>query len=164
MLVREARQLSDTKRNPKDVRAVIPMLVCRDGGAEIDFCKTAFDAVERSRRTAPDGTVLHATLAIGQAILMVHGEVPKLASRAPQPDGTSPVVIYLYLEEVDRVIERAVLAGAELLIPPANQFWGDRVGRIIDPSGHVWNLATRIEANTSQGSGDSPAGCDTPPS
>lgn len=123
---------------------VIPMLVCRDAAAEIDFCRRAFGAVELSRRTAKEGSVVHATLKIGEAMIMVHDESPHLASRAPQPDGTSPVVIYLYCEAVDPVIERATSAGARILLPAADQFWGDRVGRIVDPAGHVWNIAARI--------------------
>jgi PhnB protein len=119
------------------------MLVCRDAAAEIDFCKTAFGALELSRRAAQDGTVVHATLAIDGAMLMIHGDYPHLASRAPGPDGSSSVVIYLYVPDVDGLVERAVAAGARVLLPVANQFWGDRVGRIIDPSGHVWNVASR---------------------
>jgi PhnB protein len=129
------------------VRAVIPMLVCRDGAAEIDFCMSAFRAEELSRRVGSDGTVLHATLRVGPVLLMVHGEVPTLASRAPQSDGSSPVVIYIYLDDVDTAIQRAVAAGARVLMPAADQFWGDRVGRIIDPAGHVWNVATRLKAD-----------------
>ncbi len=121
------------------------MLVCLDAASEIDFCKTAFGAVELARRSGPDGIVVHATLTIGEAMVMVHGEFPALASRAPRPDGSSPVVIYIYLDDADTVIERAVAAGARVLIPAANQFWGDRVGRIIDPAGHVWNVATRVQ-------------------
>jgi len=130
----------------KWVRAIIPMLVCVDAAAEIEFCRTAFAAVEISRRSAEDGTVLHATLAIGDLLLMLHGETAHLASRAPQPDGSSPVVIYLYLEDVDAVIKRAVAAGAQILLPAEDAFWGDRVGRIIDPAGHVWNVASRVDA------------------
>jgi PhnB protein len=130
-------------------RMVIAMLVCRDAGSEIEFCKSAFGASELSRRDAPDGSVVHATLSIGGAMIMVHGEYPHLASRAPESDGSSPVVIYVYVEDADAVIERAVAAGARVLIPAANQFWGDRVGRVIDPSGHVWNVAARLgEATT----------------
>jgi PhnB protein len=125
------------------VRAVIPMLVCVDGAAEIEFCKAAFDAVEVSRRPAEDGKVLHAALTIGEALVMVHGEHADLGSRAPQPDGSSPVVIYIYVEDVDAVIERSVRAGAKVLLPAVDQMWGDRVGRIMDPAGHVWNVATR---------------------
>ena len=131
--------MSDT--TPK----VIPMLVCRDAASEIDFCKNAFGAVELARRSGPNGTVIHATLSIGEALVMIHGEFATLASHSPQPDGSSPVVIYIYVEAVDTVIERAVAAGARILIPATNQFWGDRIGRIIDPSGHVWNIAARVE-------------------
>ena len=135
---------------PKFVRAVIPMLVCRDAAAEIEFLKAAFGAAELSRRSAPDGSVVHATLAIGEVLIMLHGETEHLASRAPQPDGSSPVVIYLYLEDVDAVIARAVAAGARILTPLADQPWGDRMGRIVDPSGHVWNVASRVDENSGE--------------
>jgi PhnB protein len=120
------------------------MLVCRDAAAEIDFCQRAFGAVELSRREAEDGSVVHATLKIEESLLMVHDESPHLASRAPQKDGSSSVVTYLYGDEVDAVIERAMAAGAKVLLPAEDQFWGDRVGRIVDPAGHVWNIAARI--------------------
>lgn len=123
---------------------VIPMLVCRDAAAEIDFCRRAFGAVELSRRAARDGSVVHATLQIGTAMIMVHDEQPHLASRAPGPDGSSPVVVYLYCEAVDPVIEQATAAGARVLLPAEDQFWGDRVARIVDPAGHVWNVAARV--------------------
>ncbi len=125
------------------VRMIIPMLVCLDAASEVAFCKAAFGAVELARRTGPDGSIIHATLRIGNVLVMVHDESPHLASRAPQLDGSSPVVIYNYVDDVDTVMERAVAAGAEVLLPAADQFWGDRVGRIIDPSGHVWNIASR---------------------
>src|SRR5260221_6808365 len=124
-------------KRPDGVRGVIPMLVCLDGASEIDFCKTAFAAVELSRRSGPDGTVVHATLTIGESMLMIHGEFPALVGRAPQSDGSSSVVIYIYVDDVDTVTARAVVAGARVLIPVANQFWGDRMGRITDPAGHV---------------------------
>ena len=128
---------------PEYVRAVIPMLVCANAAAEISFCEAAFGARELSRRAHEDGSVTHATLGIGELLIMVHGETAHLASRAPQPDGSSPVVIYLYLEGVDGVVERAVAAGARVLTPLADQFWGDRMARIVDPQGHVWNVASR---------------------
>jgi len=124
------------------------MLVCRDAASEIEFLKAAFGAVELSRRSAADGSVLHATLGIGELLLMLHGETERLASRAPQPDGSSPVVVYLYLEDVDAAMARAVAAGASILTPVADQFWGDRMGRIVDPSGHVWNVASRVDENS----------------
>jgi PhnB protein len=124
---------------------LVPMLVCRDAAAEIAFCKAAFGAVELSRRTASNGHVVQATLRIHQSLFMVHGVSPNLASQAPALDGSSPVVTYLYGDEVDLVIDRAVSAGAKLLMPAADQVWGDRVGRIVDPAGHVWNIASRID-------------------
>lgn len=120
------------------------MLVCRDPASEIEFCKHTFDAIELSRREGQDGTVVHATLRIGEAMLMVHDESTHLDSRAPLSNGSSPVVIYLYGKEVDFVMEKAVKNGAHILLPAENQFWGDRVGRIVDPENHVWNIASRI--------------------
>jgi PhnB protein len=120
------------------------MLVCRNASSEIEFCKAAFSAAELSRRCAEDGSVLHAALKIGGAMIMVHGETSNLASRAPNADGSSSVVIYLYLQDMDAVIDRAINAGARLLIPATSSSWGDRVGRVVDPEGHVWNVATRI--------------------
>ena len=107
---------------PDGVPVVMPMLVCRDAAAEIDFCKAAFGAVEMVRRPGPDGTVAHATLTIGAALIMIEGEWPGLASHAPQVDGSSPVVIYVYVEDVDAVMERAVAAGAKVLLPVKDQF------------------------------------------
>jgi PhnB protein len=93
--------------------------------------------------------VAHAALTIGGAMIMIEGEWPTLASRAPQLDGSSPVMLYVYVEDVDTVVARAVTAGAKVLLPVQNQFWGDRTGRIIDPSGHVWTIATRVEETSS---------------
>jgi PhnB protein len=83
-------------------------------------------------------------------MVMIEGEWPTLASRAPQPDGSSPVVIFIYVEDVDKAVERAVAAGAKVLIPVKDQFWGDRTGRIVDPSGHVWTVASRVEETSSE--------------
>jgi len=137
--------MSTTKPVPDGASVVMPMLVCRDAGAELDFIKTTFDAVERVRRPGPDGAVAHALVTIGGAMVMIEGEWPTLDSRAPTADGSSPVVIYVYVANVDLVVERAVATGAKVLIPVQDQFWGDRTGRIMDPSGHVWTISTRIE-------------------
>ena len=137
------------KAIPEGVSVVMPMLVCRDVAAEIDFCKNTFGALEIVRRPAADGSVAHAALTIGGAMVMIEAEFPVLSSRAPQPDGSSPVVIYVYVEDVDAVVTRAVAAGAQVLMPVQDQFWGDRTGKIIDPSGHVWIISTRVEETTS---------------
>ncbi len=135
---------------PDGVPVVMPMLVCRDAAAEIDFCKATFGALELNRRPGPDGAVAHALVTIGPAMVMIEGEWPTLASRAPQPDGSSPVVIFVYVEDVDKVVERAVAAGAKVLIPVKDQFWGDRTARITDPSGHVWTIASRVEETSTE--------------
>jgi PhnB protein len=137
--------MSTPKPVPEGVPVVMPMLVCRDVSAEIDFCRTTFGAEERVRRPGPDGAVAHALMTIGPAMVMIEAEWPSLASRAPQPDGSSPVVLYVYVEDVDRVTERAVAAGAKILLPVTTQFWGDRTARIVDPAGHVWTISTRVE-------------------
>jgi len=133
---------------PEGASVVIPRLFCRDVVAEIDFCKNTFGAVERVRRPSPDGTAAHALLMIGPAMVMIEAEWPGLASRAPKQDGSSPVVIYIYVDDVDKTVERAVAGGAKVLVPVENQFWGDRIGWVMDPSGHVWTVATRIEETT----------------
>ncbi len=130
---------------PADTSVVIPRLFCHDVAAAIDFCTNTFGAVELGRRPGPDGTVAHALLTIGPAMIMIEREWPSLPSRAPKPDGSSPVVIYVYVEDVDKTVERAVARGAKVLFPVENQFWGDRMGWVMDPSGHVWTIATRVE-------------------
>ena len=141
--------MSKVKPIPPGVPVVMPVLVCRDASAEIDFCKTTFGARELVRRPGPDGTVAHALVTIGRAMVMIEGEWPTLASRAPEPDGSSPVVIYIYVEDVDEVTKRAVAAGAKILLPVKTQFWGDRTARILDPSGHVWTISSRVEETPS---------------
>lgn len=137
--------MSAAKPIPDGSSVVMPMLVCRDAGAELEFCKTALGAVELGRRPGPDGAVAHALITVGGAMIIIEAEWPTLESRAPRADGSSPVVIFVYVENVDQVVERAVGAGAKILVPIKNQFWGDRTGRIMDPSGHVWIISTRVE-------------------
>ena len=130
---------------PDNSPVVIPRLVCRDVAAAIDFCTKALGAVELLGRPGPDGKVAHAVVTIGPAMIMIEAEWPNLASRAPATDGSSPVVIFVYVEDVDETVNRAVAHGAKVLIPLQNQFWGDRTCWIMDPSGHVWTIATRVE-------------------
>ena len=134
---------------PQGVQAVFPMLVCRNPEAEMDFCVSAFGAVEQVRRPGPDGSAIHIAMRINEAFVVVQAEsLDLVASRAPNPDGSSPVVIYVYVADVDSSVERAVAMGAKVLRPAQDQFWGDRTARILDPSGHVWTVASRIEETT----------------
>lgn len=135
---------------PANTSIIIPRLVCRDPAAEIDFCVRAFEATELNRRTGPDGSVAHALLRIGPEMVMIEAEWPSLPSRAPKTDGTSPVVIFLYVPNVDETVERAVATGAKVVVPLQNQFWGDRIAWLMDPAGHVWTVATRIEETTAE--------------
>jgi PhnB protein len=139
---------SRPKGVPENSSVVIPRLVCRDPAAAIDFCTAVFDAVESGRRPGPDGEVAHALLSIGPDMLMIEAEWPSLPSRAPAADGTSPVVIFVYVPDVDDVVTRGLARGAQVLVPAEDQFWGDRIAWIMDPSGHVWTVATRIEKTT----------------
>jgi len=133
---------------PANTSIIIPRLVCRDPASEIDFCVQTFDAVELNRRPGPDGSVAHALLKIGPEMIMIEAEWPTLPSRAPATDGTSPVVIFVYVPDVDKTVDRATGAGAMVLVPLQNQFWGDRIAWLMDPAGHVWTVATRIEETT----------------
>lgn len=135
---------------PENSSVLIPRLVCRDPAAAVDFLVGIFEAVELGRRPGPDGSLAHALLTIGPAMVMIEAEWPALPSRAPTPDGSSPVVIFVYVEDVDGTVERATAAGARVLIPPQDQFWGDRSAWIMDPSGHVWTVATRVEETTAE--------------
>jgi PhnB protein len=141
---------ANIKGVPDNSSVVIPRLICRDPARAIDFCAGAFDAVELNRRPGPDGTVAHALMTIGPAMIMIEAEWPTLPSRAPAPDGSSPVVIFVYVEDVDQTVERAIGRGAQVLIPAQNQFWGDRTAWIMDPSGHVWTIASRVEMTTAE--------------
>ena len=125
------------------------MLVCLGVSAEIAFLKTTFGADELGNRPGPDGTTAHALMTINGSMIIIEAEWPTLASRAPSPNGSSPVVIFVYVGDVDTVVARAVNAGARILLPIENQFWGDRTARILDPAGHVWTIATRIEETSS---------------
>jgi PhnB protein len=141
---------SEAKGIIEGASAVIPRLFCRDVESEIDFCAKTFGAVERLSRPGPGGKAAHAMMTFGPAMLMIESEWPGLTSRAPQPDGSSPVVIYIYVEDVDKTVERAVAGGAKVLKPVENQFWGDRIAWVMDPAGHVWTVATRIEETTEE--------------
>ena len=135
---------------PANTSIIIPRLVCRDPASAIDFCVQTFEAVELNRRPGPDGSTAHALLKIGPEMIMIEAEWPTLPSRAPATDGTSPVVIFVYVSDVDKTVDRATGAGAKVLVPLQNQFWGDRIAWLMDLSGHVWTVATRIEDTTAQ--------------
>ena len=135
----------EVKPIPEGYRTITPFLTVHDAAQAIDFYKEAFGAEERYRMTMPDGKgVAHAELKIGDSIFMLSDEMPG-QSCEPSALGESCVGFYLYVKDVDDVFERAVAAGAKVKEPLKDAFWGDRVGQIIDPAGHLWNIATHIE-------------------
>ena len=141
---------STTRGLPENTSIIIPRLVCRDPAAELAFCVRAFGAVSLNERPGPDGTLAHALLKIGPGMVMIEAEWPSLPSRAPAMDATSPVVIFLYVPDVDQTVQRATEYGGVVVMPAANQFWGDRTAWLMDPAGHVWTLATRVEQTTAE--------------
>jgi PhnB protein len=124
---------------------VTPHLTVKNAARAIEFYTRVFGAKEQSRFAGPDGSIMHASLKIGDSSVLVNDEFPEMGNRSPQSIGGSPVFLMHYLPDVDATVKRAVEAGAKVTMPVADQFWGDRYGIITDPFGHVWELATHIE-------------------
>jgi PhnB protein len=137
---------SRVKPVPEGFHSLTPSLTVRDAAGAIDFYTRAFGAVEVSRATAPDGRrVWHAELQIGDSRLMLNDEFPEHGGHAPATSGAVGFAIWLYVDDVDAVFERAVQAGARATMPVNDTFWGDRFGGVVDPFGHNWSIATRTE-------------------
>jgi len=131
---------------PKDFHAVTPALTVPDAGKAIDFYKRAFGAEERMRFPRPDGKgIMHAEIKIGDSLIFLGEEHPEMGCRGPQSLGGSPVGLFLYVDDADRVCNQAVKAGAKLEGTVSDMFWGDRCGNLTDPFGHKWTVATHKE-------------------
>jgi PhnB protein len=131
---------------PEGFRAITPHLTVRGAPAAIDFYRRAFGAEELYRNTTADGqTVIHAELLLGESRFFVNDEIPEHDVRSPRTIGGTAVTLHVYVDDVDDVFERAAAAGARVLLPCADQFWGDRYGILEDPFGHRWSVATMIE-------------------
>ena len=131
---------------PEGFNSVTPHLVVRGAAEAIEFYKNAFGAVERVRVPGPDGnSIMHASLKIGDSVVMLVDEFPDMGCISPSSTNGTPVTVHLYLEDVDTVFARAINAGAKETMPLENTFWGDRYGKLEDPFGHSWSLATHIE-------------------
>lgn len=129
---------------PPDMPTLTPHLVCRNASDAIDFYVRAFGAVELARLPGPDGRLLHAMLRIGDSPLMLADEDLDSGCRGPESLAGSPVTLHLYVTDVDAAIARAAEAGARVMLPATDMFWGDRYGRLEDPFGHSWSLATHV--------------------
>jgi PhnB protein len=138
------------KAIPEGYHTATPYLIVRGGAAAIDFYKRAFGAVELMRLPGPDGKLGHAEIKIGDSPIMLADEFPDMGAISPQTLGGTPVSLLLYVEDVDAQFNRAVAAGAKVLRPLKDQFYGDRSGTVEDPFGHKWSLATHKEDVTSE--------------
>jgi len=130
---------------PDGYHTATPYLIVNDAAAALEFYKNAFGATERLRIPAPGGKIGHAEIMIGDSPIMLADEHPEIGARSPQSFGGSPVSIMLYVEDVDAFVKRAVAAGAKVVRPVQDQFYGDRSGTLADPAGHVWHVATHTE-------------------
>lgn len=130
---------------PEGYHTATPYLIVKGAAEAIEFYKRAFGAAELFRMPGPDGRIGHAELQVGTSRLMLADENPGMKAFGPAHFGGSPVTLMLYVEDVDKVIQRAVDAGATIERPIANQFYGDRSGGIVDPFQHRWYIATHVE-------------------
>ncbi len=130
---------------PDGYHSVTPYLIVKAGMAAIEFYKKAFGAKELFRIPGPDGKVGHAEIGIGDSVVMLADEHPEMGAKSPQTIGGTPVSILLYVEDVDAVVRQAVTAGAKIQRPVEDKFYGDRMGTLDDPFGHIWHVATHIE-------------------
>jgi PhnB protein len=134
-----------TKPIPENYHALTPSLAVENAAQAIEFYKRAFGAKERGRMPGPGDTVAHAELEIGDSVLMLSDPMPQSTVTPPTKLGGTSVGIFLYVEDVDSVVQDALDAGATVKMPVADQFWGDRFGVVADPFGHTWQIATHVE-------------------
>ena len=127
---------------PDGYHTLTPFLTVRDAARAIEFYKQAFGAVERGVAKGPDGKVMHAELKIGDSIIMLSDEYPEFGALSPLSTGGVGMGLHIYIEDVDSAFDRAVKAGAIVEMPVADMFWGDRYGKLADPFGHKWSIAT----------------------
>lgn len=129
---------------PAGMHTVTPHLVCDNAAAAIDFYVRAFGATELMRLPGSEGRILHAQVRIGDSVVMIVDAHPEWFMRDPNSYGGTPVVLHLQVPDVDALFAQAVAAGATAQMAPEDMFWGDRYGRVIDPNGHVWAIATHV--------------------
>ena len=130
---------------PDGYHSVTPYLIFDNAAAALEFYKKALGAVELMRFPAPGGKIGHAEIRIGDSPVMLADESPEMNARSARTIGGSPISLMVYVEDVDALVARAVAAGAKLVRPVANQFYGDRTGGIDDPFGYHWYIATHVE-------------------
>ena len=130
---------------PGGFHTVTPYLTINGAAAAIEFYKKAFAAEEIVKYPAPGGKIGHAQIKIGDSTIMLADEYPEMNVRGPKSLGGTSVSLYVHVPDVDTVTNRAIAAGAKVLRPLQNEFYGDRAATLEDPFGHKWTLATHIE-------------------
>ena len=130
---------------PEGYSSVTPYLAVDDAAGAIEFYTKAFGANERGRMAAPDGTIAHAELEIGDSLVMLSDPLPQFLTRPPKELGGTSASVMMYVEDVDATVKQAIDAGATIEREVEDQFWGDRFGAVQDPYGHIWTIATRVE-------------------
>lgn len=152
--------MSTVQPIPPGMHALTPHIVCRGAAAAIDFYVKAFDAVDLARLPGPDGRLAHAMIRIGDSHLFLMDEFTEWGSLGPQSLNGSPIVLHLYVSDADATYARAVAAGAKPVMPLADMFWGDRYGRLVDPFGHQWSVATHVrDVSPAEMAAAAAAGC-----
>lgn len=134
--------MANVKPVPEGYHTITPSLTCKNAAKAIDFYKQAFGAKEKFRMEGPGGSIGHSELVIGDSHIMVNDEFPGMAVA---PTDQSGGYLFLYVDDCDKLFNAAVAAGAKVVMPLADQFWGDRFGRFTDPFGHSWGVATHVE-------------------
>jgi PhnB protein len=130
---------------PEGYTTLSPSLAVDNAAEAIEFYKQAFGAEERGRMEGPEGTIAHAELQVGDTVLMLADPTPQADTRTPKDLGGTAVTMFMYVEDVDAVVQQAADAGATVTMPVQDMFWGDRFGGLTDPYGHSWALATHVE-------------------
>jgi PhnB protein len=129
---------------PDGFHSLAAYLVVKNAAEAIEFYKKAFGAEEKFRLNGPQGSVVHCCLQIGDSPLMLNDECPQMGAFSPQHLGGSPVTIHLSVADADATVARATAAGAKVVMPVAEMFWGARYGVLQDPFGHSWSVATQV--------------------
>jgi uncharacterized glyoxalase superfamily protein PhnB len=139
------------RRVPEGYRTITPHLTVRNGSEAIEFYKRAFGAKELRRASGPDGkSIMHAELQVGDSRFFINDEAPQMGAMSPLALKGTAATIHLYVEDVDKLYQQAVKAGAQVVMPLADQFWGDRYALVTDPSGHRWSMASHVKDMTQE--------------
>ena len=130
---------------PENYHSITPNLVCHNAAKAIDFYKAVFGATEIMRMPGPDGKIMHAELKIGDSPFFLNDTMSKTMPTGPEPGVSNPTYLHVYVTDVDSVFNRAIEGGSRIELPVQDMFWGDRYGKLTDPFGQQWGIATHKE-------------------